>query len=44
MLLNYVKGTTCYEDLRTINNTLYPIFQEACEALRLLGDDREWDE
>ncbi|KAJ9183289.1 hypothetical protein P3X46_007166, partial [Hevea brasiliensis] len=43
-LLKYVKGATCYEDLRTINNILYPSFQEACEALELLGDDREWDE
>ncbi|KAL6620651.1 hypothetical protein ACP70R_035790 [Stipagrostis hirtigluma subsp. patula] len=42
MLLHIVKGARNYSDLRTIAGHRYPTFQAACEALGLLGDDREW--
>ena len=29
MLLNYVKGPTYYEDIRTVNEILYPLFRDA---------------
>ncbi|KAK9669431.1 hypothetical protein RND81_13G129500 [Saponaria officinalis] len=35
-LLNFVKGPTSFEDIRTINGVL------ACYALGLLGDDKEY--
>ncbi|KAL7222848.1 hypothetical protein ACSBR1_024526 [Camellia fascicularis] len=31
-----------YEDIRIINNILYPTFKEASNALGLLDDDNEW--
>nr|AAQ56555.1 hypothetical protein OSJNBa0070J19.12 [Oryza sativa Japonica Group] len=42
MLLHIVKGAKSYSDLRTIEGHVYPTFQAACQALGLLGDDREW--
>jgi hypothetical protein len=42
MLLHIVKGAKSYSDLRTIEGHVYPTFQSACQALGLLGDDREW--
>ncbi|XP_071718987.1 uncharacterized protein [Rutidosis leptorrhynchoides] len=42
ILLNKVKGPTCYEDIRTINNQAHDTFKEACYALGLLDDDREY--
>ncbi|KAJ1259262.1 hypothetical protein BS78_10G140900 [Paspalum vaginatum] len=44
MLLNVVKGATCYEDLQTVAGHLLPTFKDACQALGLLGDDNEWRE
>ena len=41
-LLAVVKGPESYEDLRTVSNTLYPTFREACIARGLLADDGEW--
>jgi hypothetical protein len=38
MLLHIVKGARCYSDLRNVAGHRYP----TCEALGLLGDDREW--
>ncbi|XP_062080881.1 uncharacterized protein LOC133785677 [Humulus lupulus] len=42
MLLNFVKGSTSYESIRTINGVTYPNFKGTCYALGLLDDDKEW--
>ncbi|XP_076927004.1 uncharacterized protein LOC143590390 [Bidens hawaiensis] len=42
MLLGYQKGCHSYTCIRTVNGEIYPTFRAACEALGLLGDDREW--
>ena len=42
LLLKYTKGATSYEDLRTINGTLHPTFQDACVALHLVENDYVW--
>ncbi|XP_071740513.1 uncharacterized protein [Rutidosis leptorrhynchoides] len=42
MLLCHQKGSTSFEDLRTVNNTIYSTYRLACEVMGLLGDDREW--
>ncbi|XP_071687462.1 uncharacterized protein [Rutidosis leptorrhynchoides] len=42
ILLNKVKGPTCFEDIRTVNGILYDTFKEACYTLGLLDDDREY--
>ena len=44
LLLLHVPGATSFEFLRTVNNHLYPNFSSAASALRLLEDDREWDD
>ena len=44
MLLSIVRDVTSFEDLHTINGTLYPYFKKACIALGLLQDDEEWDQ
>ena len=44
MLLNIVHGATSFEDLKTVNNVFYSTFKDACEALGLLQDDKEWDD
>nr|XP_029145189.1 uncharacterized protein LOC112717234 [Arachis hypogaea] len=42
LLLNFVKGPTCYEDIRTIDGVVYSSFRDACYAMRLLDDDKEY--
>ncbi|OMP05879.1 hypothetical protein COLO4_08486 [Corchorus olitorius] len=42
LLVNVVKGATSYTVLRTVNGTVHQTFKEACHALGLLGDDKEW--
>ncbi|XP_021986336.1 uncharacterized protein LOC110882680 [Helianthus annuus] len=44
ILLNKVKGPKSFEDIRTVNGTLYPTFRDACYALGLLDDDNEYIE
>ncbi|GJY40370.1 DNA helicase [Tanacetum coccineum] len=43
MLLCHRKGCTEFIDVQTINDVFYPTCRAACEALGLLGDDKEWD-
>ncbi|XP_062089097.1 uncharacterized protein LOC133795659 [Humulus lupulus] len=42
MMLNFVKGSTLFESIRTVNGVTYPTFKAACYALGLLDDDKEW--
>ncbi|XP_052169379.1 uncharacterized protein LOC127786097 isoform X1 [Oryza glaberrima] len=42
MLLHIIRGAKSYANVRTIEGCIYPTFQAACQALGLLGDDREW--
>ena len=42
MLLNTVKRPTCYDDMKTVNDVLYPPFKDACYALGLLDNDKEY--
>jgi hypothetical protein len=42
LLLNVQTGCRSYKDIRTINGSVYDSFREACVALKLLGDDREF--
>ena len=44
LLLNVVRGPRSYEEIRTVNNVLYPTFKEACHALGLLDSDGEWND
>ncbi|XP_071739258.1 uncharacterized protein [Rutidosis leptorrhynchoides] len=42
MLLCHQKGSTSFEDLMTVNNSIRSTYREACLAMGLLGDDKEW--
>ncbi|XP_057450048.1 uncharacterized protein LOC130741224 isoform X4 [Lotus japonicus] len=42
MLLNVQRGCTSFEDLRSVNNHVHDTFRQACLALSLLKDDREY--
>lgn len=44
VLLNYVRGPTSYEDIRTVDDIVYATFLEACEARGLLDGDKEYIE
>ncbi|CAH1441503.1 unnamed protein product [Lactuca virosa] len=37
-----VKGPTCYEDIRTVNGSVYDSYKDACYARGVLDDDREY--
>ncbi|XP_060190424.1 uncharacterized protein LOC132619584 [Lycium barbarum] len=43
MLLNFVKGCTSFESIRTINGVKHKTYREACYALGLSDDDKEWN-
>ncbi|GKC45808.1 DNA helicase [Tanacetum coccineum] len=43
MLLCHQKGCKSFREIRTVNDIVYPNCRAACEALGLLGDDREWE-
>jgi hypothetical protein len=42
MLLNYVKGATSYEHLRTMDGRDHDTFKDACIVMGLFVDDNEW--
>ena len=42
ILLNVVKGPTCYDDLKTFNGKIHETFKDACIARGLLDDDAEY--
>uniref|UniRef100_A0A0R0LIE8 ATP-dependent DNA helicase n=1 Tax=Glycine max TaxID=3847 RepID=A0A0R0LIE8_SOYBN len=44
MMLTACKGATSFEDIRTVENILYPTYREACFAMGFLQDDREFVE
>ncbi|GJU75430.1 DNA helicase [Tanacetum coccineum] len=41
-LLCHQKGRGTFQDIRTVNKIVYKTYRAACEALGLLGDDKEW--
>ena len=41
-LLNYVTGSTYFEDIRTVDGILQDSFNKACIALGLLENDEMW--
>jgi hypothetical protein len=43
MLLMFVSGATSFVDVRTLQDTVYETFREACEARGLLEGDNEWN-
>nr|GEV02719.1 hypothetical protein [Tanacetum cinerariifolium] len=43
MLLCHQKGCKSPVEVRTIYDHILPTYRAACEALGLLGDDKEWD-
>jgi len=43
LLLISVSSPKSFEDLRTVENEIRPTFKDACNALGLLKDDREWE-
>ena len=44
MMLTISKGPTSFEDIRIVGGKLYPTFRDACFAMGLLQDDREYIE
>nr|XP_043633374.1 uncharacterized protein LOC122604555 [Erigeron canadensis] len=42
MLLNKIKGPTCYKDLKTVHGKVYKTYKETCYALGLLDGDEEY--
>lgn len=41
-MLNFVRGPTCYADLRKVGTRVHPTFRDACYAMGLLDDDKEY--
>ncbi|XP_012830408.1 PREDICTED: ATP-dependent DNA helicase PIF1-like [Erythranthe guttata] len=42
LLLNFQRCCTCYDDLRKVEDHVYPTFKDACFALGPLDDDNEY--
>uniref|UniRef100_A0A914YQP7 ATP-dependent DNA helicase n=1 Tax=Panagrolaimus superbus TaxID=310955 RepID=A0A914YQP7_9BILA len=42
ILLNHIKGATCYEDLKRVDGNICQTFSQACLELGLIEDDKEW--
>ncbi|OMP11561.1 DNA helicase PIF1, ATP-dependent [Corchorus olitorius] len=37
------RGPTSFDQIKTVKGVLHPIFQSACKAHGLIGDDKEWN-
>ncbi|XP_038711761.1 uncharacterized protein LOC120005955 [Tripterygium wilfordii] len=44
ILLSHIKGPTNFIDVRTVNGKVYNTFKDACNAMGLIGNDKEWHE
>ncbi|XP_021714884.1 ATP-dependent DNA helicase PIF1-like [Chenopodium quinoa] len=44
MLLNIIKGPTCFQDIRTVDGIICATYKETCYFLGLLDGDNEWNE
>ncbi|CAN7046068.1 unnamed protein product [Brassica oleracea var. botrytis] len=44
VLLKWVRGPTSYEDIRTVDGVLYHTYEDACYALGLMDDNKEFIE
>jgi hypothetical protein len=44
MLLNLIKGSQSFKDIRTVSSMLYLTFKLVCYTLGLLDDDKKWHE
>ncbi|KAK9049518.1 hypothetical protein SSX86_021980 [Deinandra increscens subsp. villosa] len=44
LLLGVVRGPRSFEEIRTVDDHVYPTYKEACYAHGLLSDDKEWTE
>ncbi|XP_021992205.1 uncharacterized protein LOC110889021 [Helianthus annuus] len=42
ILLNHIKGPTCFEDIKTVDGQVFQTFKDACFARGLLNDDKEY--
>ncbi|KAL7106007.1 hypothetical protein ACP275_07G083500 [Erythranthe tilingii] len=42
LLLDFQRGCTCFDDLRKVEDHVYPTFKDACFAFGLLDDDKEY--
>ena len=42
MLLNFQRGCTSYEAIRTVCGVVYSTYQDACFAMGLLDDDKQF--
>lgn len=44
MLLNFVNGCTSFKSIRRMNGIDHKTYREACYALGLLDEDKEWND
>ncbi|XP_022024880.1 uncharacterized protein LOC110925221 [Helianthus annuus] len=42
ILLNHIKGPTCFEDIKRVDGQVFQTFKDACFARGLLDDDKEY--
>ncbi|XP_022019662.1 uncharacterized protein LOC110919709 [Helianthus annuus] len=42
ILLDHIRGPTCFEDIKTVDGQVFETFKDACFARGLLDDDKEY--